>query len=233
MAVPTNLDLYQGLLYQLDRYGAPTFEVPEFNYWWNFGTRKFISKTLEVFDLTQKVTDALRALVRNGYVLINETDETSFKKCDLPENYNRLLNCFVTIRFKEDRECYSEGDTLKVKASRLTADLAAYILDNTYHKPRYDRPYYHVIGNELHLFIDTENTVDEGVVIESVDFQYIGQPNRVKLRTDFDTSQEADEDKCEFDETVTDEITKVTLKLILERQGDAQRLQTNTSLDVN
>lgn len=233
MEAPTNLALYQGLLYQLDRFGAPTFEVPEFNYWWNFATRKFVNKTLEVFDLTQKVSDALRILTTPGEEILNPDDTTDVRQVDLPDDYYRLLNCMFTLRFKEDRECFAKGAKTQYPGTRMTADLEGFALKNTYHKPQYDRPYYQAIGNELMLTIDTPDFLDTGVVIEKINFDYIKGPNVVKLYPTFDANDEAPEEKCDFPEEITDEITKICLKLIIERQGDAQRLQTNTSLDIN
>jgi hypothetical protein len=234
MLPPTNLALYQGLLYQLDRFGAPTFEVPEFNYWWNFATRKFVNKTLEVFDLTQKVSDALRVLTTPGEEILNAVDtDTDVRKIDLPEEYFRLLNCILTIRFKEARECFSKGDKTQHKGTRMTSDLESFALNNTYHKPQWDRPYYKVVGSELLLMIDTADFADNGIVIEKINFDYIKGPNVVKLYPTFDANDEAPEEKCEFPEEITDEITKICLKLIVERQGDVQRLQSNTSLDMN
>lgn len=231
MLPPSNLALYQGLHYQLDRFGAPTFEVAEFNYWWNFGTRKFVNKTLEVFDLTQKVSDALRILTTPGEEVLNVDDTTDVRQVALPEDYYRLLNCIFTIRFKEARECFAIGDKTQYPGLRMTADLEGFALKNTYHKPQYDRPYYQAIGSDLKLSVDTPDFPDTGVVIEKINFDYIKGPNVVKLESDFTTTE--DENKCEFPEEITDEITKICLKLILERQGDAQRLQTNTSLDIN
>jgi len=233
MDAPTNLALYQGLLYQLDRFGAPTFEVAEFNYWWNFSTRKFLNKTLEVFDLTQKVSDALRVLVEPGEEILNEDDETDVRTQVLPDDYYRLLNCIVTIKFKESRECFVKDDTAAYPAQRLNADLEGFILKNTYHKPQWDRPYYQTVGDQLVLTIDTPDFQETGVYIEKINFDYIKAPNVVKLYASFDPDDEEDSEKCEFPEEITDDITKVCLKLLLERQGDAQRLQTNTSLDIN
>lgn len=233
MKAPTNLKLYQGLLYQLDRFGAPTFEVPEFNYWWNFATRKFINKTLDVFDLTQKVSDALRVLIEPGEEVLNPDDSTDVRKFTLKENYYRLLNCVFKIRFKEARDCFKKADTVLYAAKRMTADLASFALKNTYHKPQYNRPYYQVVGSDLVLTIDTGDFPDTGVVIEKVNYNYIKAPNVIKLFPSFNPNDESAEEKCNFPEEITDEITKLCLKLILERQGDVSRLQTNTSLDIN
>lgn len=236
------LDLYQGMLYQLDRYGAPSYEVADFNYWWSFATRKYIEKTLEVFDLTQKVTDGLRALVSNETLEYNvddddsETPETFVKFKVLPADYQRLLGVMVNFRVVTAFGCYKVNDIIKKPAHRYNADMAGFIEENTYHRPTIDRPYHQVKGDNLHIFYDTVAYPNSSVTIDTVDIEYIGQPISMVLPATFtapDPMPTPNTWISQFSQDVNDSITKICVRLILENIENAQRLQTNMALDRN
>ena len=227
------LKLYQDLLYQLDRYGSPSFEVDDFNYWWNYSIRKYVNRALEVYDLTQKVSDGLAPLISLPQtVSLNATDLTSVKEFALPVDYYRILGCFVIFRITTNYQQYRKPDKHKKKAFRMTADLRGYAEDNTYHMPRFDKPYYQRRGDSIYIEYETMTYPVSFAVIESVVYEYIKAPVVLTLNSNF-TWVGSPAGLSQFPVEIDDEIMGICVKTILENIGDVQRLQSNIALSRN
>lgn len=229
----TELTLYQDLLRRLDRTGAPSFEVAEFNYWYNLATRKYVNKQLEVYDLSQKISDSLRILIQdpNFTDTLNVDDTTDQRDTDLPEDYYRLLGVIVTFRYKNDTDCNKKGDTFTVTAKRMTSDLRGFARENEYHRPSISpdtRVYYQVKASKLFIEFDTPEKPETDVVIASVEMEYARQPTVINLKADF-----SDPVDSEFPPEINDLITRGCMRLLQDNVGDTNKLQSNIATDNN
>jgi len=110
----------------------------------------------------------------------------------------------------------------------MSSEIKTGILNNVYLEPRFYRPYFEVIGNSIKINIGDKDT--KSVKISNITIEYLCQPTYVDLTED---QVEADADTSqvlEFSKDVGEEISKVAMKLILER-GSSPRTQSHIAVN--
>ena len=167
----TLLQVYEGVLIEMSKVGAPSLLLEEFNYYVNKTVYQYINKRYNVYDINQQTTDDLRVLKatalfndKNGalkkaysdsidtrsesYLSLAHPSLTSLHgtayEVYLPLDYLHVLNCVCIYKLNKSYRCYDEGDYVQFPANRLTADTATSILTNCYLKPAPQRPYYYI-----------------------------------------------------------------------------------------
>ena len=147
--------IYEALLIELHKEHAPNITLETFNYLVNKAVYQFINKKYNIYDINQQTTDDLRVLkgtaklpvikdtsIYGGEDLGNYMDSTYFVQ--LPDDYFHLLSCMCFFDVNSTYKCYNKNTVYRVKATRLTADSWAEVVDNFWMRPNYDRPYYYI-----------------------------------------------------------------------------------------
>jgi hypothetical protein len=167
----TAREVYEGILVETNKQGAPDIFPDEFNYIMNKSIQQWINKRYNVYDLNQQTSDDLQVL--KGTTKINKSSLKSVGSSQiiggvtlteakynfkLPANYYHLLNCVLTYELAKDFKCYTAGSKLRVPTKRITSDKYASILNNAWLRPQYKSPYHMVQDNENQIIGDWENS---------------------------------------------------------------------------
>lgn len=227
----TSRQVYIDILTELVKEESPTLYLEDYLYYYNKAISEYLKARYELFEVNQQLTDDLRAwkiIYENQGEL--KIDLDSLGTSTDGHEYRHILSCVVSsVITRPDLRCLNQkiNAATSYKATRMSSDLEAGILDNEYLRPEYFRPYYKIVGNML--YIDIGN-LPKSSKISTIKIEYLKQPVYVDLTEDeiaieTDTSQ-----KLEFTKDVGDEITKIALKLILEREGNP-RMQSNAMVN--
>jgi hypothetical protein len=229
----TSRQAYIDILTELLKEEAPTLYLEDFLYYYNKAISEYMKTRYELFEVTQQLSDDLRSWKKDfntsGLIVpidsIYETHEG--KKIDL---YRHLLGCIISATvIRPISKCDQRaGINKSYKVTRMSSEIKAGILNNVYLEPRFYRPYFEVIGNTIKINIGDKDT--KSIEISNIVIEYLCQPAYVDLteeqvEIDEDTSQ-----VLEFSKDVGEEISKVALKLILER-GSSPRTQSHIAVN--
>jgi hypothetical protein len=238
-------------LVELRKTKAPAIHLEDWNYWFNKGIQEYINERYSRFATTQQLSDDLSALTASAIINITLSGGTysgaytggstepsvpvsigkkygsDFYTFKTPDNYWHMLGAHVTTETKVPYKCHPKGWEANFPAKRLTADVAGGIMNNSFLKPAFKRPYYSFGSGNTNtrpdLFLYVGSTALFGIKDMYID--YLKAPQTVTLTVQqrdlpIDTSQ-----VIEFPEYVCAEILKRVIKLILESSSDP-RLQT-------
>ena len=193
----TSRQLYEGVLIELNKENAPNLLLEDFNYFANKAINQYINKRYNIYDINQQTTDDLRVLKATAMLTpqrLSEYDDLTLTTSgmatyyvDLPSDYLHLLNCICIYNVKKTYKCYNQGDTWRAAATRLTADAYSQVIDNSWLRPTYKRPYYYIhninqnITNPSNPYSDGVGTDVTGVTTTEGDTDgngnLIGKPN--------------------------------------------------------
>src|SRR5690606_9659088 len=170
------LDMYRGVLFELDKYESPEFDVEDFNWFIVLATDKWLKGELDRYEITQEVSDRISCLIDSAEISFNPDNNTDLREADLPENYRHLVRCLVKLRYKTSTPVYTLGAKRQKHSRRITGDGQAATMDNYYLRPLVsdsDLDLFHrVVGNKLSVMFDTPEAPNETVTIESVTIEY-------------------------------------------------------------
>lgn len=224
----TAIDLYQSVLREIDKYGAPSFEVGDFVYFYNKAITQYVNQRYSLFEIKQQLTDDLRVLIVSGKeFILNPTVNTNVKFTtisDFDPEYLHLLNCIVTFKYKK-LDCNGVNYLHAEACKRLDADKYAYVINNSYLKPDVKRPYFKISGDQLEIVFDTPNKLNTEVVVNKINIDYLRTPTRITL-----DSVTFIGNTSEFPDYVDTEIINICTKLFLENVEQG-RIQTNIPIN--
>jgi len=148
----------------------------------------------------------------------------------LEYKYRHLLNCIVTIKLDSYAfECSQQpGTTRQYAAKRLTADRKAAIINNAFLDPRFYRPYFDIIGDNLQIL--TGDVPEDKFSVESVTIEYLKNPKELKLTEEQLLIEKDTSEKMEFPEYVCIEIVNTLVVMIMEQGGDPR---LNSQMGIN
>ena len=151
----TSRQLYEAVLIELNKENAPSIMLEDFNYFSNKAVNQYINKRYNIYDINQQTTDDLRVL--KSTAILTPLKCLSYGGLDeigrmmgatyeviLPSDYLHILNCICIYRVNKTFKCYNKGDIWRRAATRLTADAYSQVLDNSWNRPTYRRPYYYI-----------------------------------------------------------------------------------------
>lgn len=229
--ITTDVQLYDAILYELNKVEAPTLSLGGYNFYINKGIQEYINTRYNTYNKTQQTTDDLQELSTT-------TTLTSFIQVDdhysvtLPVDYLHFLAARVTLEVSNSTSCNTGETTLVNSAKRLTSTMHSQIFNNKYLKPSFERPYYkHKLNGTLEVYIGNDSSVS----LENIIIEYLKKPQEITL-----TQEKLQDDNLavdlEFPDYVVNEILKRIVGLIQEHHSDA-RLQTyvpvNQSIPAN
>jgi hypothetical protein len=249
----TTKESYEYGLMEIRKAKAPSIHLEDWNYWWNKGKQEYCNERYNLFATTQQLTDDLAALTTSAVITLTQTGLTytgaytggsvepsvavstgkkygsDFYRFKTPDNYWHMLGSHVTTFTRIPYKCYPAGSETNYPSKRLTANIANGIMNNSFLRPDFKRPY-HSFGDDVtntsvrpDLFFYVGNMAQFG--ISSIYIDYLKEP-----AVDTLTVQQRDlpvdtSDTIEFPEYVCAEILKRVVKLILEVSSDP-RLNT-------
>ena len=209
----TSLQLYQAVLYYLNRYSAPDFDVADFRFFVNEAVEQWLKKELEQFELTQVVTDQVRVLIVQGTVPFNADETTNLNLATLPIDYRHLIRTEVKLFYKVASLSYAINSLRKVIAKRITGDNWAYVYDNYYLKPVVTDAdctlYARAIGDKLNVLYESPGYPETTVNVREANIEYIRKPVAITLTDDYVSST------LEFPEDVNRDIARICAELFL------------------
>lgn len=161
------LDGYRDIQHELDKYSTPTFEVEQFNHFFNFAIDEYLANNYARYPLIQKDIDDIRMLVKTVLTPLAITSNV----VTVPEDYRHMLRVQVNGTFNKNVGKYKSGDTKLFKnLERRFSNEEGYREDNAYLRASYKAPYYEQEANLVRF--DFGPDVD----LQTVIFQYIITP---------------------------------------------------------
>ena len=235
----TEREFYRNILIELNKEEASALYVEDFLYFGNKSINEYVNARYSFYDTSQQLGDDLRVLRMPGNLMSGE--EGNLDKLGKPDNstdinvptpehtrYRHLLNCSIDVLLKTRViHCEQEENTVEsYPCKRLTADRKTAIMDNSFLKPMFYRPYYDIVGNTLTVKLGDESKIE----IKNVSVEYLRNPKTLKLASTDLLKEEDTTELLEFPDYVNYEIIKIAVKLILEQGGDP-RLGSNPQVN--
>lgn len=229
----TARQVYINVLTELVKEEAPTLYLEDYLYYFNKAISEYMKARYELFETNQQLADDMRAWKKSFKAPYLEIPISSIfktvtvggvsKKVD---TYRHLLNCIINVSIDRPiTKCDQRpGTTVAYKVTRMSSEIKAGLLGNKYLEAKFYRPYFEIIDNTIKINvgdIDSKRVKISGITVEYLTQPVIVDMTESEIEKDEDTSQ-----VLEFSNEVGEEITKLTLKLILER-GSNPRLQSN------
>lgn len=214
------LDIYKGVLRELDKFNSPSFETEDFNYFYNKARLERCNLRYQLFDTKQQLSDDLRTLVvHRKYTKAEMVNDYAL----LPQDYYHLLGVNIILGYKLTEGCNQGGTNYSITCKRLTADNYGFIQNRRYYKPSSKRPYFKQEGNSLII----ERGSDSNIEIVEADMEYLKYPKTLTLNSDFTTTPT--NDTSEFSDYIDNEDIKLCVSLFLENV-EQRRLQSFASV---
>jgi len=224
-------EVYIEILQELVKEESPPLYLEDFLYYYNKAVSEYMKVRYELFEVNQQLSDDMRAWKKS---YDTTSLEINIDDIGIDEDpgffYRHLVNCIITVDItRPDVRCDQEAFTSKqYKVTRMSSEIKAGILNNAYLSAEIFRPYYEIINNKIKVSVGDINI--KSVKISNILVEYLKQPVKVDMTEDQVTDDDDATAEMECSDDVTDEITKVALKLILER-GLNPRLQTNVAVN--
>jgi len=218
---------YVDILTELVKEEAPTLYLEDFLYFYNKAISEYLKVRYELFEATQQLTDDLRFWKKRYVDTRLEFPISDIGLADGHE-YRHLLSCTLDASISRPvLHCDQQpGVASRYKATRMSSAVKAGLLNYTYLEPKFYRPYFDILDNNVRLSI---GDVPAAVTISGVEVEYLKQPVLVDL-TEAQINEDIDNSQVlEFTTDVGDEINKIILELLLER-GMNPRLQSNIAV---
>lgn len=225
------LAMYEGVLYELNKYQSPDFEVEDFNHFMGMAVEKWLTIQVKEFELNQIITDRLAPLIKvtDPVLSFNPTNATNVQEVLYPGDYRHVVSCLVTMRYKAATVVNPIGKKRLDFTKRVTGDSWAAIYDNSYLRPLVTdsdmRLYHRIVGNKVGIYFDTVAYPNSNVVIESVKMEYIKQPVPIEIDTNLTIIQDT-----VFSESVNRALVVLCADLFLENH-QSPRLQSHAVIN--
>ena len=184
-------DLYEYALIEMNKVEAPSLLLEDFNYFVNKAVQQYINKVYNRYDINQQSSDDLRVLkatARLNLTKLTDLNHATGKQkfvyqTELPDDYMHILNCIVEYTVAKNFKCYKQGEYVDFPAKRLTADMAAGVLQNVYMKPDYKRPYYYINNVNTEQYDNVGNIITDASINAKISDVYkdTKKPNDIRL----------------------------------------------------
>lgn len=176
----TAKQVFEGLLTELSKVGAPSLLLSEYNYYVNKAVNQYINKRYNIYDVNQQTTDDLRVL--KATTTLVPVKVTTYEGDDsigaanifggtyeiyLPNDYLHMLNCTCIYEMTKNHKCWDKGNKIPFSAKRLTSDAWSTIMNDYYNRPIPERPYYYIHNVNTSTELPTNPVVLDGEFIKS------------------------------------------------------------------
>jgi hypothetical protein len=214
-------DVYTYSQIEVNKKGAPSLLLADFNYFANKGKTSYINLRYNNYDQNQQSVDDLDSIKVVDFAIDLSLVERYYAG-GLPSDYLHILNCVTVFTVQSDYLCYTAGDTIELPTNRLPSGAAKNVLNNYYFTPTYKKSYFYSNDGSLEIRSgDASIFKPTKIYIDYLQTPTVFNLTRDQLNAVADTSQVLD-----YPEYVSDQILNEIVKLILENASDP-RLQTN------
>jgi len=166
------LDAFREVSHELDKFASPTFEVTQFNYFFNVAIDDYIANNYARYPLVQKDVDDIRVLLKTTDPALTITA----KKADLPVDYRHMLRVHVNATFIAKAGKYAANSTKLFKnVERRFSNEEGYREENAYLKASHKSPYYELEGSKIVFDLGSNMTPTTAII------QYIMTPPVIYL----------------------------------------------------
>lgn len=164
------LDAFIAVQHEMDKFASPSFEVVQFNHFFNSGLQEYLTENYGRYDVIQKDVDDIRTIVKS------DTLAVSSGKATLPNDYRHALKVKINGTFNKKVGRYPNGTTILIsKVERALSGEEGYRAVNHYLKPSHRSAYFSMEGG----FLIPDAGPD--VNISSVVLQYVNVPPTIYL----------------------------------------------------
>ncbi len=144
--------------------------LEDFNYFFNKAINQYINKRYNIYDINQQTTDDLRVLKSTCILSPNKASSSTYDdvvgsnsgstviapsvalgnlygacyEVTLPPDYLHILNCICIYQLNKTYKCYDKGSFVQFAATKLSADAWSQIINDYYHRPTPQRPYFYI-----------------------------------------------------------------------------------------
>ena len=221
------LKIYEGVLRELDRFGSPRYDIDDHNYFVNKAKNKVVEELISAYEVTQRITEMLKGIVKSGVIVFNANDRSSLRIGNLPTDFDSIKSCMVSFRIKEEFSCFKKGGKVSLPARRLTEDSEMFIHTNSFYWASFEKEniYYQTRELKLELFYDMEQEPETRVVIDSAKIEYTVSPPDILLRQD-----KTNLSNSTLHKNVSEKIIERTALLFLE---NSKNQRTSTFSQIN
>lgn len=209
----TILNIYEGTLFELERYGAPIFHPIHFNYFYADAVQDWLNDQVKLLEMGQTNDDNLNAFTKDVFI--------SGQTFVLPTDYFRIKSCIAYFEYLRDVGCHKKGEAFRKEAKRFPAELESASLENAYTRPSIRNVYRKIIGNQLQINFTYLESKDYKVT--AIALKYIAVIPLPLLNRDFESSDNSV--VLPFTDAVNAQHIDYTTRKFLENTG-SQRLQS-------
>jgi hypothetical protein len=202
-------ELYEGALIEVDKVGAPSFHLREFNYYVNEAMSEVIDDLYIAFETNQKVLDYLKSGKKTEEISAFTPgvypDSLVFA---LPDDYRHLTNLIIYYRVDKPifDDCYETDDIITYGSARISSDTYASIISDPFQRPRFKRPYHIITDSRCFILTGSHPSLE----VEKVTLDYLKEPERLVL-----TQQQAFQDTQDTSQLL--EFDKITNRKVLDK----------------
>lgn len=230
-------ELYDAILYEMNKVEAPSLLLEGMNYFIKKGIQMYVNKKYNIFSMSQQTDDDLQWLYKTvtvpitGLTQLNPSDFARINLNDAVEDYMHTLSVQVNIRFGQNYKCYRQNEEQAFPAKRITADSYNFIMHNEYMRPAYNRPYYMTLDAdrklpELRLWLGriTPTSVYQPTAVH---LHYLKRPQDIIYTDELLSNPGGDLDiDVEFPDYVALEIIREIVLIIQENASDPRTSST-------
>jgi len=226
-------EVYDNLLIELNKVEAPSLLLESFNYFLGKTINEVGNQWYSFYEENQLLTDNLRVLTKTTPCVGIYKDGVYLYK--VPSDYWHLLPGSI-LNYKVIPICTGGPTTYQSMVIKADSQINSGIFKDYYTKPSYKRPYLYM--HEIQVGSDTYNIQikcgdDPRYTPTILQLDYLKKP---KIKELYLTEAELDSDTdiskdMEFPENFCYEIINKLTALVLEQNGDTNRLQVNIPLN--
>lgn len=221
--------VFEALLWELNKVSAPSIDVETFNYFFGVASDNYYKKRYNIYDSSQQTTDDLRELSATMVISPTSTPTLDIVKetFPLPADYLHTLSMSVFWTALTSFRAIRTNEVVDFMAERASSDQLVAIRRDHYNRPSYKKVYY--LTRTDYVEIHAGNHAQ--LRLKQVEFNYLRLPEKVELKeTDLDDLTNDPSAVLKQGATQTYEVLKELTKLILENQGNP-RLNSKIPVD--
>jgi hypothetical protein len=150
----TILEVYRGILKELDKTESPSFSADDFDYWFNSTLDLYLSGSLPMGEVLQKGADRMDYFVAYGKPLNQDaTDKSLFKITGLTPPYRHVWSVVTTFKWLVTFGKHAKDSASVLYPKRRRSNRKGYQESNAYQSPSYRYPLYELYNDDTDRYL--------------------------------------------------------------------------------
>lgn len=146
----TALDAHRDVLKELDKFESPTFEIKDFNYFFNKAVSEYVNDNYKQFDIVQKDIDDIRTALS----LNTPLEMSNLGLVTLPADYRHILGARIRVKFSKNLGRYKTNEIIDFFPERMKSGQKGFRQRNAFGRPNFKRYYYELGPTTFQLLYD-------------------------------------------------------------------------------